>query len=263
VLLGHLPFAGLAVDFGLFLGIASALAFDLSIRLWSFDEFESVSIDAALFTTIYSAFKVGGAALDSTALTDPGEWWVKFVLGLACVLVLSRIHSRMYAELDQYIKQRMTYLAGKLSTRKPDQKRALERFAPLIKHFVLLTFVRSPEKNTLFRQGKRERRRLMVEYVGGVAPDLKEEVRREDFLLPFARRRFGLVAFFFVDSSLSSRQLSPNVRSSLIRPGLARRSRNAGGLSQRCPRLRTSRWTRPPLCLRLPFSVQLSVQPGP
>ena len=109
------------VNLPLFFGLIAAALADLYFRYAAFGSLDSVGIDIALYTFLFSISEVFNAVDE-----ERGEWYVKSIIGLAVLLGLSTIHTVAYRFTLQ--EQMRDYLDDAID-RAPPEKRPLMRAA--------------------------------------------------------------------------------------------------------------------------------------
>jgi len=166
--------------------IVIAIAFDLLIRWISFSRVESVAIDTAVFSMVYSLINL------LTEIFSKGnrtlEWGLKTIFGFLIALGLASLHRYLLKRLEDKIFLEMRKLQHALPNGgKKDQMLDL---APVIQYATDLALV-------AWKKGKKDRREIINLAIKGLGLDPNNIIDKKTLLLNKDLRVFMLIIFFF------------------------------------------------------------------
>lgn len=164
--------------------LAIAVLLDLALRWLAFGRIESVAIDIAIFSMLYSlinylseAFRKGDNIL---------EWGIKFILGLLLVLGLSATHLHLKNELREKIEKVFEDLQNKLENA-GRKDRIPDLHALAIYAIDVALVARKP--------GKKKRRARILHAIKRLELDPTGILSDESFLLDLKLRKLIIIIF--------------------------------------------------------------------
>jgi hypothetical protein len=165
----------------LLLFLLVAVSLDLAFRWLAFGRVESIAIDVAIFSLLYSCLKL---------MAESGEkshaWGIKAMIGLVLVAGLTLIHKWLKGKLDDRVENTFLGLQNNLSNgQSKDMVQVQHR---LVTQAIDLALLKS-------KPGKRERREKIIEAVQAAHLDPKGVLNEDSFLLEKRLRVLGWLMF--------------------------------------------------------------------
>ncbi len=178
--------------------VGAVVAIDLLVRWSAFGQVESVALDVALFSAVYSAIEFVTELAEADE-ASPGAGY-KFGAGVVVLFLLAGWHRWLKDETRARVRHviadaiacvELQPNKGRGQTRSaPSRLRSLEEVA----EHVVLVALSAPR----IREGKARRREELAEYINLVHGHAACAVQGEAFLLPLWVRRSALLGFAFL-----------------------------------------------------------------
>lgn len=168
--------------------LLAAVALDILFRLIAYGRIDSIAIDIAIFSAIYSGLHlqtVAGGTGDQI-----GSEILRFFFGLIVVLVLAGLHGHLRDRTRAQVRNVFNDLRSNL-TNNPTAINLLDAQQPIIEEVTDLTFWPANPK-------KRDRRRKVRDELCTSGLDPQGLVTEDTFLLPPTFRWLFLAVFFLL-----------------------------------------------------------------
>ena len=186
------------------LGMFVVVFFDLGIRYLVFRRLESIAVDVAIFSAVYSGVEWFRLSLDpgsgsQSAGSDQKDWPIRTVIALVCLGILAAVHRDAQEDVNKSIRRTLHHIEHSsrdepsvVSGSAQQMDKRWEDFGEIVERSVPLTFS-GPEYPRWLRGGKREWREQVSSTLGWLFPQVPVE---QTELLLGARRRFVLAMLF-------------------------------------------------------------------
>ena len=180
--------------------MGTVVAIDLVVRWNAFGQVESVALDIALFSAVYSAIEFVSELAEADA-ASPGAGY-KLLAGVLVLIVLAGWHRWLKDETRMLVRHVITQAIVCIESQ-PNQGRGQKRSAPSrlrsleeVAEHVVLVALSAPK----IREGKKRRRDELAEYINLVHGHADCTISGEAFLLPLGVRRRALLGFAFLSA---------------------------------------------------------------